>query len=88
MSEMGAIAALWRYPVKSMLGEELAKVGVALSSCFGIHFDIVAPYLVDLTTHLVVGLHFGGRYLQGNEAVALWTLRTDPLIKKAKIEFV
>jgi S1-C subfamily serine protease len=44
--------------------------------------------LVDLTTHLVVGLHFGGRYLQGNEAVAMWTLRSDPLIKKAKIEFV
>jgi long-chain-acyl-CoA dehydrogenase len=33
-----------------VLGEELGKVGVALSSCFGIHFDIVAPYLVDLTT--------------------------------------
>ena len=33
-----------------MLTEELAKVNMALSSCFGIHGDIVAPYLVDLTT--------------------------------------
>jgi alkylation response protein AidB-like acyl-CoA dehydrogenase len=38
------------YRFNAVLGEELAKVGVALSSCFGIHFDIVAPYLVDLTT--------------------------------------
>jgi alkylation response protein AidB-like acyl-CoA dehydrogenase len=38
------------YRFNAVLGEELGKVGVALSSCFGIHFDIVAPYLVDLTT--------------------------------------
>jgi alkylation response protein AidB-like acyl-CoA dehydrogenase len=38
------------YRFNAVLGEELAKVNAALSSCFGIHFDIVAPYLVDLTT--------------------------------------
>jgi len=38
------------YRFNTVLGEELAKVNVALASCFGIHFDIVAPYLVDLTT--------------------------------------
>ncbi len=38
------------YRFNAVLGEELAKVNVALASCFGIHFDIVAPYLVDLTT--------------------------------------
>lgn len=44
--------------------------------------------LVDLKTHRVIGLHFGGRYLQGNEAVALWQLAGDPLLKKAKIPFI
>lgn len=44
--------------------------------------------VVDLKTHRVVGLHFGGRYLQGNEAVALWQLAGDPLLKKAKVPFV
>ena len=38
------------YRFNAVLGEELAKVNAAISSCFGIHFDIVAPYLVDLTT--------------------------------------
>ena len=38
------------YRFNAVLGEELGKVNAALSSCFGIHFDIVAPYLVDLTT--------------------------------------
>ena len=33
-----------------MLTEELAKVNMALPSCVGIHADIVAPYLVHLTT--------------------------------------
>jgi alkylation response protein AidB-like acyl-CoA dehydrogenase len=38
------------YRFNAVLGEELGRVNVALASCFGIHFDIVAPYLVDLTT--------------------------------------
>ena len=33
-----------------MLTEELSKVNMALPSCVGIHADIVAPYLVHLTT--------------------------------------
>ncbi len=32
------------------LAEELAAVSAALSSCFGIHSNVVAPYLVELTT--------------------------------------
>jgi V8-like Glu-specific endopeptidase len=44
--------------------------------------------VVDLQTHQVVGLHFGGRYMQGNHAVALWTLTNDALLKKAGINFV
>jgi alkylation response protein AidB-like acyl-CoA dehydrogenase len=34
----------------AVLSEELAKVNMALPSCHGIHSDIVAPYLVHLTT--------------------------------------
>ena len=38
------------YRFNAVLGEELAKVSAAFSSCFGIHFDVCAPYLVELTT--------------------------------------
>ncbi|MGH3497405.1 MAG: acyl-CoA dehydrogenase family protein [Nocardioidaceae bacterium] len=38
------------YRFNAVLTEELAKVSVAMASCFAIHFDIVAPYLVDLAT--------------------------------------
>jgi len=38
------------YRFNAVLMEELSKVNAALSSCVGIHADIVAPYLVELTT--------------------------------------
>lgn len=38
------------YRFNAVLHEELAAHGMALASGFGIHFDIVAPYLVELTT--------------------------------------
>jgi len=38
------------YRFNAALTEELAKVSAALSSCLGIHYDVVAPYLVQLTT--------------------------------------
>ena len=34
----------------AILAEELSKFNAAASSCFGIHTDCVAPYLVDLGT--------------------------------------
>jgi S1-C subfamily serine protease len=43
--------------------------------------------VVDLETHQVIGLHFQGRYLEANTAVVLSRLKTDPLIKKAKLAF-
>lgn len=43
----GSAAGDYRY--NAVLGEELAKVTAALASCFGIHYDVVAPYLVELT---------------------------------------
>jgi hypothetical protein len=44
--------------------------------------------VIDLETEQVVGLHFGGRYLEGNYAVALWQLTQDPLLQTANINFV
>jgi S1-C subfamily serine protease len=43
--------------------------------------------VVDLETHQVIGLHFGGRYGQGNYAVPLWMLSDDPLLAKGRINF-
>jgi alkylation response protein AidB-like acyl-CoA dehydrogenase len=36
------------YRFNAVLNEELPKVSLGYASCFGIHFDIVAPYLVEL----------------------------------------
>src|SRR6476620_6849210 len=38
------------YRFNAVLTEELAKVNMTLPSCVGIHADIVAPYLVHITT--------------------------------------
>nr|WP_296778195.1 acyl-CoA dehydrogenase family protein [Rhodococcus sp. (in: high G+C Gram-positive bacteria)] len=38
------------YRFNAVLGEELSRSSAAVASCFGIHYDIVAPYLVKLTT--------------------------------------
>jgi alkylation response protein AidB-like acyl-CoA dehydrogenase len=38
------------YRFNAVLGEELARSSAAVASAFGIQFDIVAPYLVTLTT--------------------------------------
>jgi alkylation response protein AidB-like acyl-CoA dehydrogenase len=38
------------YRFNAVLNEELPKVSLGYASCFGIHFDIVAPYLVELCT--------------------------------------
>jgi alkylation response protein AidB-like acyl-CoA dehydrogenase len=38
------------YRFNAVFNEELARFGAAYASCFGIHADVVAPYLVDLGT--------------------------------------
>ena len=43
--------------------------------------------VIDLETHRVIGLHFGGRYMEKNHAVPLWMLQSDPLIQQAKLNF-
>jgi long-chain-acyl-CoA dehydrogenase len=44
----GSAAGDFRY--NAVLTEELGKISMSLASCHGIHADIVAPYLVELTT--------------------------------------
>lgn len=43
--------------------------------------------VVDLETNNVIGLHYAGLYAKYNIAVALWTLKDDPLIALAGVEF-
>jgi hypothetical protein len=43
--------------------------------------------VILLEAHLVVGLHFGGRYLKGNRAVDLSALRGDPIFTGLSISF-
>jgi hypothetical protein len=43
--------------------------------------------VIDLETNEVVGLHFGGRFREANQAVALWQLTQDPLLEKAGVNF-
>jgi hypothetical protein len=43
--------------------------------------------VIDLGTHQVLGLHFGGRYLEGNSAVALFRLTRDSLLRRAGVNF-
>lgn len=44
--------------------------------------------VIDLATHRVIGLHFGGRYGVGNTAVPMWRLVDDGLIRDAGLNFV
>ncbi len=43
--------------------------------------------VVDLESHRVIGLHYSGRYMESNKAVALWKLSNDSLLKKAGVRF-
>lgn len=43
--------------------------------------------VVDLETGRVLGLHFGGRHLAYNKAVALWTLREHRVLQRAGVHF-
>jgi hypothetical protein len=44
--------------------------------------------VMDLETHQVIGLHFRGRYMESNTAVALWQLTDDPLLRRAGVHFL
>ena len=40
--------------------------------------------VIDLATHQVVGLHFGGAYLSANDAIPLWRLVDDELLARGR----
>lgn len=44
--------------------------------------------VIDLTTHHVMGLHFGGRYGRGNYALPMWQLVDDPMVCAAGLNYV
>lgn len=48
----GGTAEQTDFLFNAILGEELARAGFAYASSFGIHTDIVAPYLTERTTEL------------------------------------
>jgi Trypsin-like peptidase domain len=43
--------------------------------------------VIDLDSGQVIGLHFAGKYMEYNEAVALWRLVDDPLLTRAGVNF-
>jgi V8-like Glu-specific endopeptidase len=78
------------YNVKRLQPGEISGDAVAsfeiFHDCSTLGGNSGSPVL-DLETHRVLGLHFGGRFLEKNHAVPLWTLQDDPLIKRAAINF-
>jgi len=66
-------------------GDALAEFEI-FHDCSTLGGNSGSPVL-DLETHRVLGLHFGGRFLEKNHAVPLWTIQNDPLIKRAVINF-
>jgi S1-C subfamily serine protease len=78
------------YNVKRLQPGKVTKVSAALKQ-----FDHDCSTLggnsgscvLDLETATVVGLHFQGRYRQGNQAILLSKLQGDALLKKAKVAF-
>jgi hypothetical protein len=43
--------------------------------------------VIDLETHQVIGVHYGGAYLAANNAVPLWLMTGDELLRKANVNF-
>lgn len=63
-----------------------AKYSALVHDCSTLGGNSGSP-VVDLETHEVIGLHFGGRYGVGNYAVPLWMLTADPLLAKGEVNF-
>ena len=78
------------YNVKRLQPGEIASEAVAgleiFHDCSTLGGNSGSP-VIDLETHQVLGLHFGGRYMQKNHAIPLWAIRTDPLIQRAGLNY-
>ena len=78
------------YNVKRLQPGEISGAAPAsfelLHDCSTLGGNSGSP-VVDLETHRVLGLHVGGRYLENSHAIPLWTLRADPLIQRARLNF-
>jgi len=78
------------YNVKRLQPGELSGAALdafeILHDCSTLGGNSGSP-VVDLETHRVLGLHFGGRYMEKNHAIPLWTLRADPLIARAALNY-
>lgn len=44
--------------------------------------------ILDIESHLVVGLHYAGQYGERNHAVPLWMIQTDPFFEEHGLRFV
>lgn len=63
-------------PAESVFAHDCSTLGGNSGSC-----------VIDLESNQVLGLHYAGRYMEHNQAVALWTLKDDPLMSKAGVNF-
>ena len=78
------------YNVKRVQPGEMMSVapeeGVFLHDCSTLGGNS-GSCVVDLDSNRVLGLHFSGKYLKFNRAVALWQLQKDPLLTKIGVTF-
>jgi hypothetical protein len=72
----GVVRGTLQFGATQLLQTDCAPLGVTGGS----------PIL-DLETHQVIGLQLTGRYLETGTAVPLWTLRDEPLFRRAGVTF-
>jgi len=64
----------------------LARESLLLHDCSTLGGSSGAP-VIDLETHRVIGVHYYGEHLVANRAMALWKLREDTLLQRARLNF-
>jgi hypothetical protein len=72
----GLLRGQFRFNEIELLRHDCAPLGQNAGGC-----------IVDLETHQVLGVQVSGRYLEQATAIPLWTLRDDPLLKRAGVTF-
>jgi len=72
----GTLRGEFRFSNIPFLSHDCAPLGV----------NSGAP-IIDLETHLVIGMQLSGRYLEPGTAIPVYALRDDPLFRRANIPF-